>query len=277
MAIYHFKMTTVSRGRGDSAVAKAAYNAAEKLTDPRTGETHDRRSKAGHVVADGLVGYDGTRGDLWGAVEQAEKHPRACTARGLVLALPHELTDEQRLALTIGFAEWLRARHGVAVDWAVHREGAGDSRNVHAHMQMTTRQVEAGKIGAKTRELDTQPSGGDHITAWREEWAFRTNEALRLAGLSIKVDHRSHAARGTGQAPQEHLGAAASALERKGIRTTRGDRNRARISRHISSPATTAAIARPINLGLRSAKRLGPDLGLSALDGLVSDHSPPVR
>lgn len=271
-------MATISRGRGESSVAGAAYIAAERLTDPRTGEVHDRRSKAGHVVADGLVGYDGTRGELWAAAETAERHPRAVTARALVIALPHELSDQQRLALIYGYAEWLRDRHGVALDVAIHREGSGDARNVHAHLLMTTRRVDtAGKLGPKTRELDTQPSGCDHVSAWRAEWACRCNEALQQAGLDVRVDHRSHSTKGTGQQAMEHLGAAASALERRGIKTTRGDRNRTRASKNSPSPAVTPSIARPINLGLRSARRLGIDLGVDALGELVDDHVPAAR
>ena len=41
MAIYRFSASIVSRGAGQSVIAKAAYNAREKLRDERTGELKD--------------------------------------------------------------------------------------------------------------------------------------------------------------------------------------------------------------------------------------------
>ncbi|XQY93985.1 hypothetical protein ACNRWW_02245 [Metabacillus sp. HB246100] len=38
MAIYHFSTQVISRGKGQSAVASAAYRSGERLTDERTGE-----------------------------------------------------------------------------------------------------------------------------------------------------------------------------------------------------------------------------------------------
>ena len=49
MAIYHFSAKVVSRANGSSAVASAAYRAAERLTDERLGRDHDFTSKAGVV------------------------------------------------------------------------------------------------------------------------------------------------------------------------------------------------------------------------------------
>ena len=39
MAIYHLSMQIISRSKGQSAVAAAAYRSGEKLIDERTGET----------------------------------------------------------------------------------------------------------------------------------------------------------------------------------------------------------------------------------------------
>ena len=41
MAIYHCSIKIISRGKGKSAVAAAAYRAGEKLTNDFDGETHD--------------------------------------------------------------------------------------------------------------------------------------------------------------------------------------------------------------------------------------------
>src|SRR3546814_1854495 len=49
MAIYHFSAKVISRANGSSAVASAAYRAAERLHDDRLGRDHDFSNKAGVV------------------------------------------------------------------------------------------------------------------------------------------------------------------------------------------------------------------------------------
>ena len=53
------------------------------------------------------------------------------------------------------------------------------------------------------------------------------NNHLENAGHEIRVDHRSYAKQGVEQLPTIHLGAVAHGLEKRGIRTERGDINRA--------------------------------------------------
>ena len=45
MAIYHFHVTQVSRGKGQSAIAAAAYRAGERLQDHYYGEFADYTAK----------------------------------------------------------------------------------------------------------------------------------------------------------------------------------------------------------------------------------------
>lgn len=45
MAIMHLEAKVISRGRGQSAVAAAAYRSGEKLVDERTGEVKNYRRK----------------------------------------------------------------------------------------------------------------------------------------------------------------------------------------------------------------------------------------
>ena len=58
------------------------------------------------------------RSTLWNAAEAAEKRKDARVAREIEVALPHELTADQRLELTREFAQGLADRYGVAVDFA---------------------------------------------------------------------------------------------------------------------------------------------------------------
>jgi hypothetical protein len=146
----------------------------------------------------------------------------------LVLTVPRELARQQRRTLIIGYAEAIALRHGVAVDWSIHTPLASDGEaQPHAHLLMTTRRVDAsGRLAGKTRELDTRASGPQHVEEWRALWAEHANAALRQAGLAVSLDHRSARRQSLQHEPQEHLGPAAAAMERRGLRTRKGDRNR---------------------------------------------------
>ena len=66
---------------------------------------------------------------------------------------------------------------------------------------------------------------------WRQDWATAQNAALKAAGRAERVDMRSLERQGIEERlPQKHLGPTASALERKGVSSERGDENRKIIS-----------------------------------------------
>ena len=57
-------------------------------------------------------------------------------------------------------------------------------------------------------------------------WAQLCNQELEQNGHAERVDHCSYERQGIDQIPTVHLGVAASAMEKRGIRTERGDLNR---------------------------------------------------
>ena len=61
---------------------------------------------------------------------------------------------------------------------------------------------------------------------WRAAWAACTNRALEAAGHPALVDHRSYKRQGIDKIPSVHLGPAASQMEKRGIRTDKGEVNR---------------------------------------------------
>lgn len=236
-AIFHFDLARKNVKRGDVHAA-SDYRA-------RAGADATR---GGHA-AGGLVGWSGSRVDLWTAAEKAdtpkrqrvaelERRRERSVARSVIVALPDALSPDDRVLLVEGYAQWLRQRHGVATQWDIHEPGReGDQRNHHAHLLITTRTVnEARKFGNKTTELDKLPSSTNHIRAWREEWSRRTNRALQRAGRNdLQVDHRSHKAVAleTGAIPlparpRELVGAYQRAREREGV--------------YIPAPAWTEAL-----------------------------------
>ena len=250
MAIYHCSMKAISRREGQSVVAAAAYRHACKLTDSRTGETHDYSRKRGveessiYFPLGVNLSWAQNREQLWNAAEVAEKRKDARVGRELVLALPVELSTAQRCKLAAEMARHLAERYGVAVDVAIHKPSReGDQRNYHAHMLMSVRQVTKAGFGKKVRELDDHKRGPEEVEHIRAEWARLANRALENAGKSVQIDHRSFQRQELKRMPSLHLGASASAMERRGIQTRLGNRNRAAQAINVKVAALEAARA----------------------------------
>lgn len=219
MAIYHFSMKTISRSHGRSATAAIAYRAGVKIIDERTGEVHDYRKKGG-VLGTGIVlpqnapEWAKNREQLWNAVEQKETRKNSTVAREIIVALPNELNEKERLQLVHEFATKLVERHQCAVDFAIHEPSKqGDERNHHAHVLMSTRRLSADGFTEKTRELDQKNSG--EVDFWRKKWAEHVNQRLAQHGHSAQISHLSLAEQGIDREPTKHQGVVATAIERK--------------------------------------------------------------
>lgn len=229
MAIYHLSVKTFSRSNGQSATAAVAYRAGAKIHCDRERRGHDYSKKRDVIHSEIFLppnapSWATDRQQLWNEVERAEKRKNSTVAREFEVALPNELNEQQRIALVQDFAKQIVARHGCAVDAHLHDDkGSYKSKeNQHAHIMLTTRRLEPEGFTKKTRELDERKSG--EVVYWREQWAKTANEHLREYG--IEIDHRSLKDQGLEREPTIKMGAAASALERKGIKTDRGDINR---------------------------------------------------
>src|SRR5271163_4499121 len=152
----------VQRSAGSSAVAHAAYVSRSIIVDERTGQQADYTRRDGvEAVAPAIVvpaeeretaSSKIERGQLWNMAEAAEKRKDGTPARKVLVALPHELGAQERLALTQQYAQWMADRYHVAVDFAVHKPDAkGDQRNFHAHMILTTRELRNGQLADKAQ------------------------------------------------------------------------------------------------------------------------------
>jgi hypothetical protein len=230
---YHCSVKGVGRAKGRSIVAAAAYRSGERLEDARTGEVFDYRARGGVedafiLTRDGAAAWGQDRAQLWNGAEAAEPRANGRLATELELALPHELTPEQRRQLVTDFLAPIIEKYGVAADVAMHEPGQeNDHRNHHAHCLLTHR--EFGPDGfddiANTRTVTRMRKGQEvqeqvaglaampaDIRAIRKEWEQQVNRAYERAGLDIRVDHRSHEDRGIEQEPTKHLGPSASGM-----------------------------------------------------------------
>jgi ATP-dependent exoDNAse (exonuclease V) alpha subunit len=223
MAIYHLAVKSVSRSTGRSAVAAVAYRAGVCLENERDGLVHDYTRRGGvedtFIVTPEGAEWAQDRSALWNAAEAAEKRKDAKVAREYELALPAELDAGQRRDLVRAFAEDIRDRYGVAVDAAIHApHDYGDDRNHHAHVMTTTRVVDAEGLGAKTRQLDVRSSASIEVEEIRASWAAQVNDALELAQVAERVDHRSYARQGIEMEPTVKMGHASAAIEHRAER-----------------------------------------------------------
>lgn len=245
MAIFHLSTKPVKRSGGASATAAAAYQASYEIEDNRTGLKHDYTNKEGVVKTDCFIIIDNEkisldRSKLWNKAELVENRKDARTARKIIINLPHELTKEQRSDLVQEFTKDIAKKYNVAIDYAIHLpDKHGDQRNHHCHIMMTTRAAKLENdeivLGAKTNlELSNTklaklglPKTQEQITNLRRHWATTTNKHLENAGIDKRIDNRSYEEQKVSAIPTIKLGWEASALERKGIKTGKGDINRA--------------------------------------------------
>lgn len=253
MAVYHFSAKTVSRSAGRSSTAAAAYRAAERIVDERTGEIHDYTRKGGVVASEVILPGGGTmeRAALWNKVEAHHKRGDATVAREFVVALPAELDPTQRQDLARSYARELADRYRVAVDVNVHAPGKeGDQRNHHAHILLSACYANtAGTLGKKAVELDPihcQRHGlANVVEVERERWEHLANQALEKAGQEARIDHRSLEAQGiTDRMPGVHLGPTATAIERSGRESDVGRRAREQAAEFLADMQAQVALQR---------------------------------
>lgn len=272
MAIYHCSVKAISRGAGQSIVAAAAYRHGCRMEDKRTGEVHDYSRKRGVTVSAAFFpsGVDcswATKSEiLWNTAELAEKRKDARLGREIVLALPSELSPTERKALAAEMAQHVADRYSVAVDAAIHAPSRqGDDRNFHVHMLVSARRITSKGFGEKTRELDDRERGPAEIEHLRVEWARLANRALEQAGQHVQIDHRSFRRQGVKRMPSRHLGASATALERRGIKTRIGDGNRAAARLNALAGQLEAEQAACVSL-TEQAKRAAPEVRQCGVD-----------
>jgi hypothetical protein len=193
MAIYHLRASMISRSQGRSATAASAYRVAERIEDRRTGLTFDYAARGGvdhtEILApDHAPDWVRDRSELWNRVEESETRKNSQVAREVRVALPAELTHEARVALVRDFAQAQFVDRGMVADIALHAPGRdGDERNHHAHILLTTREVDADGFTTKNRDWNKV----EVLEGWREAWARDSNAALERAGIEDRVDHRT--------------------------------------------------------------------------------------
>ena len=238
-------------------MASAAYRAGEKLHSEYYGEDSDYTNKGGVICSEILLPPHAPREyvdreTLWNAVEKVEKGKKAQLAYSFDISFQNEFTLEENIALARQFLTEHFVSRGMVVDFAVHEpeREEGGINNPHFHFLCPIRPIEQnGKWGLKQKReyvLDENgnripDSKGDYVfnavpttdwgssetlEFWREQWAAMSNAKFEEKGLDVCIDHRSYERQGIELLPTVHEGPTVRAMEKKGIKTEKGEFNR---------------------------------------------------
>jgi hypothetical protein len=192
MAIFHFNVRIVSRGKGGSITAAAAYNSGEKLRDNFDGKIHNRSYRQDVIYKEILLPLEApheffNRQMLLNAINSSERRKDAQMARIIKIALPNELSLDKHIALTKEFISDNFINVGMCADIAIHAGLLDKSKkpvsieavhertnNPHAHIIIPFRTV--GKNGFhRTKVQNRYMNKILYLIKWRIEWARLLN------------------------------------------------------------------------------------------------------
>ena len=199
MAIFQCQIQIIKRSEGRSAVAAAAYRAAEKIENEYTGIVEDYSRKNWVEYSEIMLPENApaefrNRSILWNAVEKSEKSKNARLAREVMIALPLELSMEENIRLVQEFVQDTFISDGMVADINIHNPPLRDEtgtpidmkgnpvtdkkdmifRNPHVHILLTVRPLDQnGKWTPKTQK--------EYICRRNDETAAFTSDEYRRA------------------------------------------------------------------------------------------------
>jgi len=164
---------------------------------------------------------------FWQAADACERK-NGTAYREFEIALPREMTPEQRLTLLKEFIEnELGEKH--AYQFAIHNpKGADGQDQPHAHLMFSERQNDGIErdpeqyfkrynpknpekggakkgFGPRAGQTLTREERANELKELRGRWETLCNDHLARVGAETRIDMRSHADRGTGLEPERKL------------------------------------------------------------------------
>ena len=252
MAIFHCQIKIISRGKGKTATAAAAYRSGTKIVDDELGKTHDYTRKGGVAFSEILLCVNAPskysdRQTLWNEVQKIEKQKNAQLCREVEVALPIEFSRNEQIEVVREYIKKNFTDKGMIADWSLHDKSDG---NPHAHILLTMRPLKQnGEWGAKRKDSYALDDNGNRIPVidpktgkqkigargrkmwerisiqstdwndqtkaeeWRKSWADICNKHLKG---QAHIDHRSYARQGKEQLPMLHESYAARKIVKRG-------------------------------------------------------------
>ncbi|MCW2307381.1 MobA/MobL family protein [Rhodobium gokarnense] len=208
MDTIHCHVDNLSRRKADggerSAVAKAAYNSGTAIWNERENKVTNFGNRA-DVVHSALLAPEGApawardRAQLWNMVDTTAKRRDARLAKTIDAAISRDIPQDQWVPLLHAFVAPYVAQ-GMVADVAIHDDGTG--HNPHVHILLTVRTLKPEGFGAKITNVDQKT----FVTKARTGWEANSNKFLEAAGSALRLDKRSHKARGIQAEPTKHRG-----------------------------------------------------------------------
>lgn len=247
----------ISRGKGQSAIASAAYRSGDQLYSERYDKisfyAREVQPQTFILKPENAPEWCLNRERLWNEVEKVEKSKNSQLAREINVALPIELNEEEQLNLIKEYVQMNFVDEGMVADVSIHRD---NKSNPHFHVMLTVRPFERdGNWGAKAKKIYLLDEEGNKIKTasgsyksrkenmtdwnskeklnfWRKNWANLTNEYLEKNGFSERISEKSHAELGVEKEPTIHEGYVARQMEKEGKISDRCQQNRERTKRN---------------------------------------------
>jgi hypothetical protein len=201
--LFHMDIKVHSRSQGADITKLMAYRGGCSMLSGRTGRRHTYSRK--REVAYSAVCLPGNAPTSWGdrrelalAIDAAEYRINSQLVREVEVALPKDLNMDEQIRLLHHFVRRTFTCDGMIASFDLHNK----PNNPHCHILLTLRSSSTDGFGPKVRGWNVH-----HLAeSWRERWASACNAALRLAGSTTRIDHRSYARRGLDITPTRHVG-----------------------------------------------------------------------
>jgi len=229
MSNFSVSVGYVSRKDGRSPAKAVGYIFRQKMQDNYYGLTYDYRKKDvqhTEIILTPTAPLEFRNPQIFvDSVDAAEKRCDARTLRTIRAALPNELPLDEHIEMVREYLDDNFVSQGMCAAVAIHEGKNADpsKNNPHVHILLTTREAtHDGFSPKKNREWDRRAN----VTLWRKQWAAIQNRAYERAGLKERVSHESYAIQGIGKKPRKYLNRLDYGLERRGINTECGDKNR---------------------------------------------------
>ena len=245
---------------------------------------------------------------LWNSVEMFEKSSNAQLARTYKVELPSEWSYDLAVEVMRDYVRRNFVNKGMCAQFAIHdsENTQTGQRNLHCHVMLTLRSLdEQGRWMPKQKKVyltdengeriplidkrtglqkvDKQNrkqwkcatvdvndwNGKENVKIWRKDLADPINSVNAKLGMTENFwEHRSFKDQGLDLIPQIHLGEKASAMERAGIRTRRGDINRDIIEKNAVIEAARVVYEKAKE-GLRIAKAVPVAIGTAIKNEVI--------
>ncbi len=213
MAICYASLSVIGLSKTRSSpIAMAAYIEREKAYDERTETSYDFTKQDDDLVTSSILLPPGSDKKflnfqtLWNEAVAAEKNKDKRQRGGkyksdaqfcydIILALPKELNLAQQKELVEKFIQDKYISQKVAVQYAIHHPQENQKEdNPHAHLLVTTREINGDQFGKKQRKINPTfckkvIKRDTDLGTLTPQWITAQNKFFVENGLDIKVDH----------------------------------------------------------------------------------------